>query len=175
MPVDNEVKKKKRRVRAFVSDAFQPGDWEEMPMSIRTELEMYGFLLRGHPMMDYCDVLRDALTQHVERRVTAYVSLGPKCLQLEPVTFLVDKAYWHKNVMLPVTTSFSGAVQQAVAAGLAHMLTSLFGMLELGVRHFSDTTLLKYGLNESQAETFRGLASGYAGTFDELLETAKKL
>ncbi len=166
---------KQQRPKSFVTAAISPDLWDEFPVSIRSEMKMYAEHLRLDPMMEYGDIARLTLSQHVERRATAFVSIGSKCLHLEPVVYLLDKAFTHKSVTLHVGTSFNGAVREVVAAGIAHTLTALFITLEIGVKNLSNTALLRYGLNESQAETFRGLASGYAGTFDELLETARNL
>ena len=136
---------------------------------------MYGKVLRSQPMADYMDITRKALSDYVESRVTAYVSLGMECLTLEPVIYLVNKTFSYKQVELHVTTSFNESVKESVAAGIAHMLTTLFLTLELGVKGLSNAALYNYGLDECQAETFRVLASEYVGTFDELLETTKTL
>ena len=175
MSMKQDRKSKQSRRETFVKDAVSSVLWEKLPTGIQYEVAMYGDVLRSSPMADYGNFERDVFAKHIERRVTAYVSLGPKCLHNKTVIDLLDRAFANKNVEIQVLASFSGAIRELVAAGIAQALRELFQQLETGVKQLSDAALSGYGLDKSAAEMYRSLASEYSGTFDELLETAKSL
>ena len=164
-----------RKPKILAKEAMPPARWAALPKSIRSEVQLYETNLRWDQMSEYGDASRDKFRRYVTNRAQAYAGLGPKSLLLEPVAYFMEKAFANQTVLFGVGPSFSDSLEMIVINGITRSLTDLLLELEVGVKNLSDTSLRKFGLNPIAAETFRGLAPGYAGTFLELLDTAKKL
>jgi hypothetical protein len=161
--------KKKRKLVAEAAFAERGA-----PPEIISIVEEYLKELLTLPVESFGSHQLGARLEFAERKAAELLSSFPASLCDQVVQeFLVLAG--HDTIQMTYAGDFTELLECVAKAGVMAGINVLLQNVEARLAMLPDDILATFSVDDRGAETFRSLSKEFAGTFDELIETAKVL
>ena len=146
-----------------------------MPPKMFSIVEEYLKELLTLPVESFGTYHSVARLEFAKRKAAELLSSVPAVLCDEVVRFFLAIACDEEKIQMTFTGDFYELVESVLKAGVTKGIDTLLIVVEARLAKLPDDILATFSVDDRGAETFRSLSKEFAGTFDELIETAKVL
>jgi hypothetical protein len=156
--------RKQRKLRKVLVESALPEEVRrEMPSGLKSILVEYLRLLLQTPVETFGQLDNELRARFVKQVAKGIVGQAPMWLSDSTVLFLVNLGKPDEDAKTEIEEDF-----------IVGLFTLLF-VSESYLSKLGNEALESFSLDESMAESFRVLAGEFGGTFEELIETARRL
>jgi len=171
--MNRQEKRAKKKRRVLLQLAMPPDVREVTSPKLTLIVEEYLKELFTQPMMSYGTDTCATRHEFAKRQAVELVGSGPAALEDDTVRRILAIAFADDEFKVTFANDFYVVLEFVAATGLAAGIYKLLQAVEISLTLLSDDALATLSVNEGGAETFRGLAGEFTGTFDELVEVAR--
>jgi len=170
-----QARRSRKKRKLLVEAAIPPAVREEMPPKTTSIVAEYLKELLTLPIESFGTDQLGVRREFARRKAAELLGSGPASLEDEVVREFLEIGFADDELQVTFAGDFYEVLESVAMTGLTVGIDKLLQAVEATLAMLPDDTLATFSVDDSGAETFRSLSKEFAGTFDELIETAKVL